>query len=204
MANKDIYNDMHGIYEHWITVAADVYAKLFGVTIIDANGDSLFTVANPGNVTGTVATGGLTDAQLRATPVPISGTVTAIGPQTDAEARATAQPVSVASQLGLAANVAEPGAAAAAVVTKVAVAGGANVIAQISWSLSEAPAAAVNLMIEDGVGTTIFSQDITSAGAGFAQWIPPKRGTVNTAMVITLASGAGTVVGKVSVHAWTE
>lgn len=33
--------------------------------------------ATPVDVTGTVATGGLTDAELRATPVPVSGTVTA-------------------------------------------------------------------------------------------------------------------------------
>lgn len=39
-------------------------------------------------------TGPLTDAQLRATPVPVSGTVTASGPLTDAQLRATAVPVS--------------------------------------------------------------------------------------------------------------
>lgn len=36
----------------------------------------------------------LTDAELRATPVPVSGTVTASGPLTDAQLRATAVPVS--------------------------------------------------------------------------------------------------------------
>lgn len=38
--------------------------------------------------------GGLTDTQLRATPVPISGTVTATGPLTDTQLRATPVPVS--------------------------------------------------------------------------------------------------------------
>ncbi len=38
--------------------------------------------------------GGLTDTELRATPVPVSGTVTASGPLTDAELRAVAVPVS--------------------------------------------------------------------------------------------------------------
>lgn len=38
--------------------------------------------------------GGLTDAQLRATPVPVSGTVTATGPLTDGQLRATPVPVS--------------------------------------------------------------------------------------------------------------
>ncbi len=46
--------------------------------------DGTVTVANPG----------LTDAQLRATPVPISGTVTASGPLTDTQLRATSVPVS--------------------------------------------------------------------------------------------------------------
>ena len=39
-------------------------------------------------------TGPVTDAQLRATPVPVSGTVTASGPLTDTQLRATAVPVS--------------------------------------------------------------------------------------------------------------
>jgi len=38
--------------------------------------------------------GGLTDTQLRATPVPVSGTVTATGPLTDTQLRATPVPVS--------------------------------------------------------------------------------------------------------------
>lgn len=50
--------------------------------------------ATPVPVSGTVTTGGLTDTQLRATPVPVSGTVTATGPLTDAQLRAVAVPVS--------------------------------------------------------------------------------------------------------------
>lgn len=51
--------------------------------------------ATPVPVSGTVtASGPLTDAQLRATPVPVSGTVTASGPLTDAQLRATPVPVS--------------------------------------------------------------------------------------------------------------
>ena len=42
----------------------------------------------------TVANPGLTDTQLRATPVPISGTVTATGPLTDTQLRATPVPIS--------------------------------------------------------------------------------------------------------------
>lgn len=40
------------------------------------------------------ASAGLTDTQLRATPVPVSGTVTATGPLTDTQLRASAVPVS--------------------------------------------------------------------------------------------------------------
>src|SRR5690606_12542814 len=50
--------------------------------------------ATPVPVSGTVSTGGLTDAELRATPVPVSGTVTATGPLTDTQFRATPVPVS--------------------------------------------------------------------------------------------------------------
>jgi hypothetical protein len=49
--------------------------------------------ATPLPVSGTVTTTGLTDTQLRATPVPVSGTVTT-GALTDAQLRATAVPVS--------------------------------------------------------------------------------------------------------------
>lgn len=45
----------------------------------------------------TRAVTGLTDAQLRAAPVPVSGTVTATGPLTDTQLRASAVPVSAAS-----------------------------------------------------------------------------------------------------------
>lgn len=48
--------------------------------------------ATPVPVSGTVATGGLTDAQLRATAVPVSGTVAVTGPLTDAQLRAAAVP----------------------------------------------------------------------------------------------------------------
>ena len=51
--------------------------------------------ATPVPVSGTLtATGPLTDTQLRATAVPVSGTVTASGPLTDTQLRATAVPVS--------------------------------------------------------------------------------------------------------------
>jgi len=108
------------------------------------------------------------------------------------------------TQPGLAANTHAPVAATAAVVTRAAAGAGVmNVLAQIVWSLSVVPAAAVNLMVQDGANT-VFTTDITASGPGFIQFNPPMRGTANTALIITLASGAGAVIGKVSVHAWTE
>jgi hypothetical protein len=67
-----------------------------GVLSVDDNGGSL-TVDGTVAISGSVAvTGSLTDAQLRATPVPVSGTVST-GGLTDAELRAAAVPVSAAS-----------------------------------------------------------------------------------------------------------
>lgn len=64
--------------------------------VVGADGvdDGFVSTANPLPVTGTLAvTGALTDAQLRAVAVPVSGTVTT-GGLTDAEIRATPLPVS--------------------------------------------------------------------------------------------------------------
>jgi len=65
-------------------------STMTGETIATHSTGTMVTVP----VTGTVTTAGLTDAELRATPVPVSGTVTATGPLTDTELRATAVPVS--------------------------------------------------------------------------------------------------------------
>jgi len=131
------------------------------------------------------------------------GGIPVTGPLTDAELRATAVVIEEESHLGIPGNVDEPGAAAAAVVTRAA--GGAGVInklASIHWSLSDDPAAHVNLMVEDGVGNTIFSTDITNAGPGFEPFDPPMEGSDNTAMIVTVANPGGAVLAKLSVHAW--
>lgn len=76
-------------------------SDLGGSISVDDNGGSLTvdgTVAVSA-VAGSVAvTGPLTDAQLRATPVPISGTVTT-GGLTDTQLRASAVPVSISSSV---------------------------------------------------------------------------------------------------------
>ena len=93
--------------------------------------------------------------------------------------------------------------ATAAVVTKAAAgAGVSNVIGLVTWSYDDDPTAG-SLIIADGA-TTIFKVDITNKGPGFFPFSPPLKGTANTALVATLASGAGAVSGIVGLHAWTE
>ena len=103
----------------------------------------------------------------------------------------------------LAANVHAPAAATAAGITFAA--GGAgvcHVVRGIVASYSAAPAAG-NLKIEDGAGVTVFSVDIP--GAGVVEIPLFGKGSPNTELIITLASGGGAVVGKVNVLAhWTD
>ena len=46
--------------------------------------------------------------------------------------------------------------------------------------------------------------DITAAGAGYVPFTPPKKGTANTALTITLAAGGAGVSGKVNATQWVE
>lgn len=77
-------------------------AALETINAVVSDGGGSITVDGSVGVSGTVAISnfpaetaqGLTDAQLRATAVPVSGTVTATGPLTDAQLRATPVPVS--------------------------------------------------------------------------------------------------------------
>jgi hypothetical protein len=93
-----------------------------------------------------------------------------------------------------------PAAATAAVITVTAVAGRVHVVQGIQWSYSEAPTGG-RLTVVLGA-TTVIDLDITSAGpGGFGVLIP--AGT-NTTLVVTLASGAGTCVGKLNMQYTTE
>jgi hypothetical protein len=92
----------------------------------------------------------------------------------------------------------------AAVITYAAAGSGKfNCLGGIFWSYSGTPTNG-NLKIEDGSGNTVFSMDITGAGAGFVPFTPPKMGSANTAMIITLAAGGGGVSGRVSATQWVE
>ncbi len=83
-----------------------------------------------------------------------------------------------------------------AVVTYTAVPNGRHSIEGVSWSYSGTPTG--TLMVEDGSGNVIFSEDITVAGPGFFNF-GNLVGSINTDMIITLVAGGSGVVGKLNV-----
>lgn len=110
----------------------------------------------------------------------------------------------LSSRTGAAADVHAPSQATAAVVTYAAGAAGvAHVLGSISYSYSATPTGG-NLKVEDGSGVVVFNVDVPAAGVGQITFRPPLRGTNATAMIVTLASGAGSVVGKVNCRHWLE
>ena len=103
------------------------------------------------------------------------------------------------------ADVHAPASNTAAVVTYAAVADKAHAITGIMWSYSGGDPTGGNIKIEDGSGNTVFSLDITAKGPGFLPFEPAKKGTANTAMIVTLAAGGSGVSGKVSIpNHWSE
>ncbi len=91
-----------------------------------------------------------------------------------------------------------PSSNTAAVITYAATTAKSHVLTGIVWSYSGTPTAG-NLKIENGSGTTVFSIDITGGGPGVIYFDPFKAGSINTAMIITLAAGGSGISGKVSV-----
>jgi hypothetical protein len=83
-------------------------------------------------------------------------------------------------------------------------AGVSHVIDTVAWSYSGGDPTGGNLKIENGSGQTIFSVDITSQGPGFFPFPRPKKGTANTALIITLAAGGSGITGKINANHWTE
>jgi hypothetical protein len=95
-------------------------------------------------------------------------------------------------------DVHEPAANTAAVITYTADAARQHVVSGLAWSYSGAPTGG-SLKIEDGAGNTVFAVGVTAAGPGTILFPIPKAGTVNRALVVTLAAGGAGVTGKVSV-----
>lgn len=106
----------------------------------------------------------------------------------------------VASSTG---DVSTPSANSTATLNYAAAAGAAHCLGQVAWSYSGTPTGG-NLKIEDGSGNTVFSMDITAGGPGSIVFGPPKRGSANTALIISLAAGGSGVSGKLSATHWTE
>jgi hypothetical protein len=101
------------------------------------------------------------------------------------------------------ADVNAPAANTAAVVTYTAVTDRRHTVANVAWSYDGTPTGG-RLTIEDGSGNTVFQIDITTAGPGVVYFTPPKIGSLNTTMVVTLAAPGGSVSGKLSVSHWKE
>lgn len=94
-----------------------------------------------------------------------------------------------------------PAQATAAVLTFDAILGVAHAISEVNWSYSAAPTGG-GLVIADG-SDTILTIAITAAGPGQLTFPRGKRGHSGRAMTITLASGAGAVVGKLNATHYT-
>lgn len=100
-------------------------------------------------------------------------------------------------------DVSIPAIGTAAVVNYPAAGSGlSNFIGQITWSYDNLPTGG-NLKIEDGSGNTIFSADITASGPGSIIFNPPKRGSANRALIVTLGGLSG-VNGKLSCTQWID
>lgn len=98
------------------------------------------------------------------------------------------------------ATTADTGTAAAntaVVITYAAAVGYQHAIEQIVASYSATPTGGA-LTIEDGAGTTVFQVDLAGAGPHNIPFDPPLMGSEGTALIVTLAAGSGTVVGKLN------
>lgn len=104
------------------------------------------------------------------------------------------KPAPVASST---ADIHGPAADTDAVVTYTAEAAKRHVITGVAWSYSAAPTGGMLTITDDG--SEVFKMAITAAGPGSITFPRPKAGGIGTAMVVTLAAGSGTVVGKVNV-----
>lgn len=93
--------------------------------------------------------------------------------------------------------------AAGALTYAAAGAGVSHVLGRVDYSLSGAGTGF--LQIEDGSGNIVFKQAITAAGPGFVSFSDyPKRGTPNTAMIITMTAAGSGVIATANATHWTE
>jgi hypothetical protein len=100
--------------------------------------------------------------------------------------------------LGTTSDVATSSTNAAAVVTYAADYYGRHSIEGVAWSYDATPTGGL-LTIENASGNVVFSGSITAAGPGFFNFEEGLLGSINSAMIITLAAGGSGVVGKINV-----
>lgn len=101
-------------------------------------------------------------------------------------------------------NVSAPSAATAAVVTYAATGQGRHTIQGLAWSYSATPSGG-NITIADSNFGTVLNLDIPTAGVGTLFFPNPLSGDNGASLTITLASGGGTVVGKLTVFGeWNQ
>ena len=194
-------------------------SKLIGLPLGTSDGTATGELVLKVKVIGSTATTALTDTQLRATAVPVSGSA-AVG------SAPTAPPLSVAGvdsaglkrhiltgvngaivtlPLSVQAATSLTATATNANATATLAAAGSgikNVIDGIAWSYSGGIPVGGRVVISDG-SSIVFDEDVTSSGAGF---FPVRRkGTANTALTVTLYAGGAGIVGKVNIgNAYTE
>ena len=90
-----------------------------------------------------------------------------------------------------------PAAANDAVVTFAAIGGVIQKLDSVDWSYSAAPAAG-NLKVESPSGTIIFQLAVPASGPFNKTWRNGLAGASGEAIIVTLASGAGAVVGSLN------
>lgn len=92
------------------------------------------------------------------------------------------------------------GAGAAATVTFAAVAKARHVIEGLHVGYDGTPQAGAYVQIEDVAANVVYKMPITAAGLAPINFPRPIRSAaVNTAMIITLSAGGGTVLGYINV-----
>ena len=75
--------------------------------------------------------------------------------------------------------------------------GRSYILGGVAWSYNGAPVAG-RLTIENGAGDIVFDIDIIAAGPNSILFEPKVRGSLNTALIITLFAGGAGVIGKLN------
>ena len=143
------------------------------------------------SASGAVA-GGTTTNPLRTDP---TGTTTQ--PVSVINQPTTSRSASTADAVTATANT------AAAITYAAAGAGVSHVLSMIAWGFDGTPTGAT-LKVEDGSGNIIFRVPVTQSGPGFIHFAGNRKGTANTALIITLSAGGSGVTGYINATHWTE